>query len=238
MKKQLCAITVALCGIAAFTGCSGSGTAYGLTRKQYSEIYGKVSSVIFDGDETAERTVGTVRYEENQDFSTVRSTGAFVYFLKEIYKNDKFRLSEDPVTFTCSYANWDQECTVTMLSTYDKELGAITGEMFVKETYRGQSIPDGYINVKVEYDFDNETLLGFTLAVCDWEGGDSAYYTYDKYTDGRLYSLSSDKDEDRENAILEMESSKAGYAEKMKNAKTLKTDFTEEYTRSMSLVDI
>lgn len=106
MKKILCAAAVAAaaCTLTLFSACA-EGTAYGLTKKEYAEIYGKVTDVIFDENKSTEASRSAVHYVQVDDYSTVRSTGAFVYFLKECYNNKNFVLSEKPVELTCSYAS-------------------------------------------------------------------------------------------------------------------------------------
>lgn len=243
MKKILCAAAVAAaaCTLTLFSACA-EGTVYGLTKKEYAEIYGKVTDVIFDESKSAEASRSAVHYVQVDDYSTVRSTGAFVYFLKECYNNKNFVLSEKPVELTCSYASeaWgEQQCTITMLSTCDKESGKITGELYVKETFNGTQIPDGYILVDIDYDFENNALGDFSLSMSEWDASSAAgYYDSYEYRSGKLYRLSSEDQEAVADFIGEQSRHKAAYAEKMKDKIVLDADFTDEYTKSMALVDI
>ncbi len=227
MKKALftCAICACLC-TAALAGCS-QATAFGLTKKQYSEVYGKTAELILGEDSQ----ITPAKYETDESNFNLIATGAFMYFLSEIYKTNMFPVSEDPVTFTCS------TITIAMLSSFDSDKGAVTADIFALEG-ETDSAHEGYVNISIFYDFDTSEVISFNLSQCDRnDKAVNPYFQNDIYLDGKIHSLSEDNDEERRNFITEVKAKRQAFEEKVLKAKTLNTDFTTEYLRSLEYIE-
>lgn len=230
MKKIIvCSALTVCCCAAAFTACNQNN---GLTKAEYAKVFNKTAEIML-GDKLP-ATASAFGYVADEDMSYIKSTAAFVYFMGELYKNDKFVLSDDPVKFTCSYGEDNFE--ISMLASCDKDAGLVTGEMSGTEDYNG-SHSEFYISLEVNYDFTTDTVTGFDIGQCGWDGDPSGvYYQSDIYRDGVLYSLARANDDVREQFIASVTAKKSAYDNKLKNVKDLKADFTDEYTRSMAIV--
>lgn len=232
MKKLLlCSALSVCCCAAAFTACAKNDEG-GLTKAEYAKVFNKTAEIML-GDSMPEATK-TFGYIVNEDTGYIKSTAAFVYFMGELYKNDNFVLSDDPVKFTCSYG--DDAFDISMLATCDREAGIVTGEISGTEDLAGDP-SEFYICIEVNYDFKADTVTGFDISQSGWHvKPENAYCQSDIYRDGVMYTLSGDNDDERVKFTAAVAAKKSEYEKKLENVKDLKADFTDEYTRSMAIV--
>lgn len=231
MKKFIAASALAVCLCAAVTACSPN-VATNLTKAEYARVFNKTAEIMLADDTGA--GASSFGYIESADKAYIKSTAAFVYFMGELYKNDNFLLSDDPVKFTCSYG--EDAFEISMLVSYDKDAGIVTGEISGAEEYEGRR-GEFYICLEVSYDFKADNVTGFDVGQYGWSGDRSnAYCQSDIYRDGVMYTLSGEDDEERERFTDSVTAKKSEYEKRLKDVKDLKADFTDEYTRSMEIV--
>lgn len=230
MKKYLALSLAFLAATACALSACGPTAEEKALKKKYSAVYADISREM---SELASAKTGIVATAMTQTEDTwhVSSTGAFLYFVSELYKNDAFVVSDKPVLFTCSYEAYDDEYSLAFRPVLDEENNKVLAEFYVETRTQGEMDYD-YIYIDVDYDFATETLVAFDLYMCEWETADDVLRSL--YRDGKLYKLEDVKDEAYATAKNKVSTEMAEFKTAMADAIDLKHDFTEEYTASMN----
>lgn len=233
MKKSFAVFTAIIGGVFAFAACGGKEGS--LTKKQCAKVFGEVASVLLEGASKPVNTVASLAYHEAEDYGNVNGTGAFVYFVGEVLKNDKFQVYDAPSRFTCSYE--EDFYDLNMLVSYRPSAGSVGGEIRGKNT---RSNSDGtdyfYLTIDVNYDFEKDKIVSFELGMVNWLEGAEREYLANKYQGGVLYELDTYK-KDAEYEAFAQNLNALEKAFSARTAKDLKADFSAEYARSMRLVE-
>ena len=103
IMKKIALIMAVLAILIIAPACVTTDADTAKTRERYSEIYADVSMQMLEMRDTSE--VSTTALVPTTNRTNVYSTGAFLYFVSELYKNEAFVVSEKPAKFTCSYKN-------------------------------------------------------------------------------------------------------------------------------------
>ena len=234
MKKSFAVFAAIMGGVLAFAACGGKEGS--LTKKQCAKVFGEVASVLLEGEPSKPvNTVAPLAYHEAEDYGNVNGTGAFVYVVGEVLKNDKFQVYDAPSRFTCSYE--EDFYDLNMLVSYQPSAGSVGGEIRGKNT---RSDSDGvdyfYLTIDVNYDFEKDKIVSFELGMVNWLEDAGREYLANKYQGGVLYELDTyEKDAEYDACAQSLDALEKAFS--AKTAKDLKADFSEEYARSLRLVE-
>lgn len=234
MKKSVAVFAAIMGGVLAFAACGGKEGS--LTKKQCAKVFGEVASVLLEEPSKPVNTVAPLAYREAEDYGNVNGTGAFVYFVGEVLKNDKFQVYDAPSRFTCSYE--EDFYDLKMLVSYHPSEGRVGGEIWGKNTrsVNPDRVECFYLAVDVNYDFEKDKIVSFELGMVDWSEGTERGYLANKYQSGVLYELDTyEKDSEYDMCAQSLDALEKAFS--AKTAKDLKADFSEEYARSMQLVE-
>ena len=200
------------------------------TRERYSEIYADVSMQMLEMRDTSE--VSTTALVPTTNRTNVYSTGALLYFVSELYKNEAFVVSDKPAKFTCSYKNLaEQSYYIAFRPVINEAESKVVGEFFVENKGLGDK---NYIRIDVDYDFEKEEIIAFELFVCVWDT--DAGLLHNVYKDGVLYKGDDANDQYNQDSHARMLAYKEDYNTALQDAIEIESDFTEEYTATMEIV--
>lgn len=229
--KKLALATAILATALVIPACTPSNEGAGNLREKYSELYADISEEML---EAATPTAVPTALKPAESYGHVYSTGAFVYFVSELYKNEAFIVTENPVKFTCSYELMGDNYEVVFRSYVNEEENKVRGDFFVTD-YTANGTWTNYIYIDVDYNFTTESIVAFTLYVDDWE--ENAMNACSVYENGILYDLETEvNDEAFAEHNTNMLAKKNNFKTAMSNTVNLNHDFTDEYTRSMDFV--
>ena len=156
-------------------------------KEKYSAVYADVSQEML-AIASAKTGVAATAMKEDAQSSHVASTGAFVYFISELYKSDAFIVSEAPVTFTCTYQEYQEEYLLGMYTALDETTGSVLGEIYVetKNVMSGEK-GYGYIYIEVGYDFKAEKIIDFDYSTGKYKT--NAYESFLSPSNTRLIQI-------------------------------------------------
>ena len=227
--KKLALATAILATALVIPACTPAGTS-NATREEYSKLYADISEEMLAA---ATPEVVPTALVPADNYGHVYSTGAFVYFVSELYKNEAFTITEAPVKFTCSYELTKDNYEVVFRSYVNKGENKVIGDFFVTD-YTENRTWTSYIYIDVDYDFAKESIISFVLYVDEWESNDMNACSV--YEEGILYELEFIQDETFAEHNAKMLEKKGNFKNALSNTLDLKHDFTDEYTRSMDFV--
>ena len=230
MKKSII-VLAALALAFTVTACDSQEVWDSLEREKYAEVYADISEEML---EATKPTITPTALKPAEDYGHVYSTGAFVYFVSELYKNEAFTITENPVKFTCSYELTGDNYEVTFRSYVNEEENKVIGDFYVID-YMEDYTWESYIYIDVDYNFKAESIVAFTLYVDEWNKNDMNACSV--YENGILYDLETEvEDEVFAQHNTNMLEKKNKFKAAMANTVDLKHDVTDEYTRSMDFV--
>lgn len=243
MKKRILALCLALtlCFTLCLVSCNGnddSGNAKSLTRNDYTEVYTKVAQSLFDVDSlptTAPASYVDFKTSNDRNYYAV---GAFILFLRNLYANESFEVTEEAVKLTASYSMsadgqvGSDSLDVTMRSYRDAETGVLKNDIY--QSLEVATVTESmYMGIDIDYDFETDTLKKFDLTIKITIGDTTlllGHYSFDGTTISILNPLIMDDDY---NAVLDSVSAReTDIAVRVENAKVL-GDFSVEYTNAM-----
>ena len=148
-----------------FVGCNKNDA----LKEKYSQVYANVSQEMLN-IATNPTGITATAMKPTQNMGHVFSTGAFLYFVSELYKSDAFLVSDKPVLFTCSYEEYGDEYSLAFRPLLDEDNQKVLGEFYVEtKNKNSKQLSYDYIYIDVDYNFSEKEILAFDLYMCEWD---------------------------------------------------------------------
>ena len=198
MKKKILGIAVTM-GVALLAGCSQN------TGDEHENVVKKRNTyvqVLSNCEEKLERKSETklsssvsldnfylVNDTYRNDYDVTR---AFVHFIKLLYENKNFKISDDAVCVDCDYIKNGktlQDNKMALLGKMDTDKGLVNYELYGTSNTKDHYSSEQYMILEANYDFKENALTDFDIYMYTIENGDINKNSTSviRYTSGNLY---------------------------------------------------
>ena len=247
MKKTILSLLLALalclslftvsCGGGNDDGDDGDDTPKALTKADYSEAYTKALMTLFNVTELPSSAPISYVDSSQSDDQNYYAVGAFMFFLRNLYANDNFEITDEAVNLTATYrmsidGQVGEASMAPTMRSYRDENGILRNDLYQTVTEDDQVMAQ-YIKIDVDYDFETDTLKGFELGLLLKLNGELfmlCHYVYDG-TSIKIFD-STVQDDDYNALLTALTARETDIVSRVANAKAI-GDYTAEYTDAM-----
>jgi len=234
MKKKMLTILGASClaiaSAATFAGCFGDDDDRAYGKAEYSKAFASVSETIKPETQAGElaSTYPDEDYWTSSNDQDALLVARFSLLASEICKDENFKLTEKPFLTTATVM---PGVTVDLKMQFEQVDDDIRFQVIMTDDIDNMSYFQ-YINVVVDYDFEEEKLEEFEVDYLTNQTGSEIYH-FTEYEDNTIMWLKPTT-ESYTTAKGKAATSKGKFEAKEHTSSTL--DVTEHYTTAMSLI--
>lgn len=238
MKRVLCFVLV---GILALVSCNNKkeNNNNEFERKSIINACEQVSNSLNKKEDLNDNNVLESYYYPVNDYSNVQGTKCFVYYLKLLYSDNEFPISDKPIKFVGNYVKDDevvQYNDMALLSKVDEANNKIVCEAYGDSHFAGDESSYCYYYIDIDYDFKNEEVISYDLYIVGIEDDNVTFengWILEKYESNILYEFKA-SNEQAKTTMGHIISNDLWmpYKEKLADVITLEKDYSNEYTKA------
>jgi hypothetical protein len=166
------------------------------------------------------------------EYIMVKMAAAYVEMLSEMLGNPKFKITDSPIKFTCSYAPLDSKVDAVLLYKFDEDNNRVVLQWDVEDLdTKSNSVTDIILYLGVDYNFVTKKVDSFEVYSRQKYSGESHIVSW-RYKNRILSKIDTSKDMTQMENLLD--SYEMFLSSKSSETVDLKADFTKEYTNMMN----
>ena len=236
MKKIILVIITALLFV--LSGCDKKENNNNESTNKYAIVLEKVNNALAKNEANTKTSLTDINnsYVEKIDDNSIKAARAMVYYLELLYKNDRFPITDNPVTFSGDYVKDGtiiQKNDMTMLAKTNNT-NLITFDVYGTSSDSSQE-STSYFRIDVVFDFETDELSSFNLYIASTDSNEELVdiWLSHKYDGTKLYEFNTSDSSIRSELVNYLNDNYwQQFKSQLPNAITAEGNFAAEYTKA------